>query len=1053
MLGIMNYKKEKRVKDKLSTLAVCVCATLTNLMICIVSKARQCANVGMKGNMVRRQRLRSTLSFFLAATMLFTPIQSGKTVSAAENKTTADYEEIVGSYSVDKSIKRYTIYKEGFDNVKPSDEYRIEAKDYVYYIEGELDSNGKEIAVKPKELIDYERMDGTSVIISETGFIEYEVDIKNAGFYDISLTYYPIEGKNSEIQRSFFIDGELPYDELALVEFSRVWSNNITEFYLNKDGIMTKKWEKDNQGNDLKPTLYETPEWITSYLYDSNGYVINHLSVYFTEGVHKISMLSLREPMLLRRITLNNTTEVVDYKTKKAEWDGMNAKDTSGILVRVEAESVTKTSSQMLYPKQDQSSPAVYPSSTKELLNNTIGGNSWRLTGQWMEWDFEVPETGYYNIGFFTKQNFVRGIYVSRKITIDGKVLFNELSDYGFRYQSNWRFDSFMDENKEAYKIYLEAGSHTLRMQNVLGEFSSIIGEVQESLSKLNAIYRKIIRITGVKPDIYSDYQIEAKLPELEAELIDVHNQLDSSIKHLREVAGGSSDKEAVLVTMRDQLEDLIKDQEYFKKVVTSYKINVRAVGTWLSGAVSQPLQLDAIYIYSPDVDANISRSSFWSKLWYEICRLFYSFIIDYNQIGNVSEKGKETHTITLWVGTGRDQANVIKSLIDETFTKRTGINVNVMLVDMGTLLQATLAGQGPDVAIQLNISNPTYNSAIQSSNDMPMNYGLRNAVADLSQFSDLKEVRERFFDSAMVPFTYQNHTFALPETQTFPMMFYRKDILKELGLTLPQTWDDVKVIMSVLAKNQMEFGMLPNELNFLMLLNQFGGQYYNEDATKSALDSDEGINAFKEYCSLYTEYKLDKVTSVEDRFRTGECPIIIADYSVYNNFQVSAPDIKGLWGFAPVPGMRKEDGTINRNVASVGSACIIMEASKYKEDSWEFIKWWTSAEVQTLYGKEMESLMGASARVATANKEAFERLPWPSADYTALKKQFESVVGTRQVPGGYFTWRNIDNAFYKVTTNTDSASARECLMDNIIYINDEINYKRKEFHMPLAND
>ncbi len=150
---------------------------------------------------------------------------------------------------------------------------------------------------------------------------------------------------------------------------------------------------------------------------------------------------------------------------------------------------------------------------------------------------------------------------------------------------------------------------------------------------------------------------------------------------------------------------------------------------------------------------------------------------------------------------------------------------------------------------------------------------------------------------------------------------------------------------------------------------------------------------------------------------------------------------------------MRKEDGTINRNVASVGSACIIMEASKYKEDSWEFIKWWTSAEVQTLYGKEMESLMGASARVATANKEAFERLPWPSADYTALKKQFESVVGTRQVPGGYFTWRNIDNAFYKVTTNTDSASARECLMDNIIYINDEINYKRKEFHMPLAND
>lgn len=1001
--------------------------------------------------MANRKRLRRMLALLLAATMLFTPVQREKTVNAQEAKTMEDFEEVVGSYSVDPSMERYATYRTKFDEVRPSEEYVIDAKDYLYYTEGEKDDSGVEQPLSPEEMTDYEGMEGTSVLTGESGLIEYEVMIKTAGFYDISLTYYPIEGKNSEIQRSFFIDGVLPYDELALVEFSRIWSNNITESYLNKDGVSTKKWEKDNQGNDLKPTLYETPEWVISYLYDSNGYVTNQLSVYLTEGVHKISMLSIKEPMLLRRITLNNTTQVVDYQAKKAEWDALNAKDTSGILVRVEAESVTKTSSQMLYPKQDQSSPAVYPSSTKELLNNTIGGNSWRLVGQWMEWDFEVPESGYYNIGMYTKQNFVRGIYVSRKIMIDGAVLFNEMSDYGFRYQSNWRLDTLEDENQEPYRIYLEAGRHTLRMKNVLGDFSTIIGEVQESLSKLNAIYRKIIRITGVAPDVYSDYQIESKLPELEAELVEVHDQLDAAIKQLRQVAGGSSDKEAVLVTMRDQLKDLIKDQEYFKKVVTSYKINVRAVGTWLSNAVSQPLQLDTIYIYSPDVEVNVTGSSFWSKLWYEICRLFYSFIIDYNQIGNVAKKGTDSHTITLWVGTGRDQANVIKSLIDENFTNKTGINVNVMLVDMGTLLQATLAGQGPDVAIQVNVSNPGNSSAIQSSNDMPMNYGLRNAVTDLSQFSDLEEVRKRFNDSTLVPFTYEGSTFALPETQTFPMMFYRKDILKELGLSLPETWDDVKVTMSVLAKNQMEFGMLPNELNFLMLLNQFGGQYYNADATQSALDSDEAINAFKEYCRLYTDYKLDKVTSVEDRFRTGECPIMIADYTVYNNFQVSAPDIKGLWGFAPVPGMRKEDGSIDRSVASAGSACVIMEASKYKQDSWEFIKWWTSAETQTLYGKEMESLMGASARVATANMEAFEALPWPTADYDALKEQFQSVVGTRQVPGGYFTWRNIDNAFYKVTTNTDSASARECLMDNIIYINDEINYKRKEFKMPLT--
>ena len=76
----------------------------------------------------------------------------------------------------------------------------------------------------------------------------------------------------------------------------------------------------------------------------------------------------------------------------------------------------------MLYPQQDQSSPSVSPSSAKALLNNSIGGNSWRLVGQWIEWDFDVPEDGYYDITLYDKQNFSRGIHVSRRITIDGEV-------------------------------------------------------------------------------------------------------------------------------------------------------------------------------------------------------------------------------------------------------------------------------------------------------------------------------------------------------------------------------------------------------------------------------------------------------------------------------------------------------------------------------------------------------------------------------------------------------------------------------------------------------
>ena len=1001
--------------------------------------------------MAKRKRFKKVTAYLCLVATLLTSFARPIKAQATSAKAQDEYEEIVSSYSIDDSVVRYVEYLDQFANIRPTDEYIIEAEDYVYY--SEKDENGNIVEVVPESYSDYEGVPGISIVSSEDSMLEYKVDIKNEGLYEISLLYYPIAGKNSEIQRSFFLDGKLPYDELAVVDFFRIWKNNITDSEVNDDGVKVKLWKKDNQGNDLKPTMIEVPEWVTSPLYDSNGYVTDRLSVYLTKGSHTITMLSVKEPMLLNKIILNNSEEVVDYVTKKASWDAQGARETSGQLIRIEAENVYRTSSQMLYPTQDQSSPAVYPSSTNTLKNNTIGGNSWRLVGQWLEWDFEVGESGYYNMAFYTKQNFSKGIYVSRKIQIDGQVLFDELSDYGFTYESSWRMDTLADNHENAYMIYLEAGKHTLRMQNVLGEFSTIISEVQDSLTKLNNIYRSVIRITGVAPDEYRDYQIEKNLPELKGQLIEVHDQLDRAIKRLRQVAGRGSDKEAVLITMRDQLKELIKDQEEFAVIIAGYKINTRAVGNWLTQAINQPLQLDTIYIYSPDVEVKVENSSFWAKLWYELQRLFYSFFIDYNQIGNVAKEGEETKTITLWVGTGRDQANVIKSLIDENFTSKTNINVNVQLVDMSTLLQATLAGQGPDVAIQVNTINTTNNLAIQASNDLPMNYGLRNAVADLSQFDDLEEVKKRFNESAMTPFQYDDKTFALPETQTFPMLFYRKDILKELGIEVPKTWDEVKVIMSILNQNQMEFGMLPHELIWLMILNQHGGTYYTQDATASALDSDEAIEAFKEYCRLYTDYKLDKATSAEERFRTGEAPLIIADYTLYNNLQVSAPDLKGLWGFAPVPGVVQKDGTINNKVASVGSGCIMMEASKDKESSWEFMKWWTSAETQTRYGKEMESLMGASARVATANMEAFANMPWPNADYEALSKQLEQVVGVRQVPGGYYTWRNVNNAFYEVTTETDSTSVRESITDNIIYINDEINYKRKEFGMPLATD
>lgn len=963
-------------------------------------------------------------------------------VKAETEVTQEQYEEAVNTYSIDKTMMDYHTYLASQEAVYPDTQIQINAKDYIRYEE-----HGTK--AEPEIYTDYEGMEGDSILASEEALIEFEVEAGESGFYNLALSYYPVGGKSSNIQRSFFVDGALPYKEMALIEFYRIWTTEAAGHHVDEKGVTVMNWEKDNQGNDIKPSSVEVPEWITSYCYDSDGYITDPLAIYLTAGKHTISMLSLREPMLLHQLILKKADQVMDYTAVKTQWDSKGASDTKGQEIRIEAENAALTSSQMLYPRQDQSSPAIYPSSAKQLLNNTIGDNSWRDAGQWIEWEFEAEKSGYYNISLYTKQSYLRGINVSRKITIDGKVPFHEMSDYGFSYTSSWKNIVLSDENNQPYRFYIEKGHHTIRMEVVLGDFSKIVGEVQEAVSKLNSIYRKVIRITGVAPDKYRDYQIEATLPGLEAELIDVRDQLSEAIRGLRALTGTGSDKENVLRTMRDQLSQLIEDQEDFIKVITSYKINMRACGNWIAQVVRQPLALDRINIYSPGTKIEYEHTSFFAQFGYEIRRLFYSFLINYNLIGNVAEKNTESVTLTLWVGTGRDQANVIKSLIDDNFTGQTNINVNAQLVDMSTLLKAELSGEGPDVAIQVGptqtASTQVAANLVSAANDTPVNYGIRDAVLDLTQFKDYEEVAARFSDCATVPFTYQNEVYALPDTQTFLMMFYRKDILAEIGLDVPQTWDEVKVAMTVLAKNQMEFGMFPGEQIFAMLLYQMGGDYYTDDGSASALDSELSINSFKKYCEFYTDYKLDKETSVEERFRTGECPIIIADYTVYNNLKVSAPDIDGLWDFTVVPGIPKEDGTINHTTGSIGLADMIMANTKYKEESWEFLKWWTSAETQTLYGREMESLMGSSARVATANLEALQNLAWPVKDFEALSSQFSQVKGIRQVPGGYYTWRNVNNAFYTVTTDTDTATAREELMEKVIYINAEIAYKLEE--------
>ena len=568
----------------------------------------------------------------------------------------------------------------------------------------------------------------------------------------------------------------------------------------------------------------------------------------------------------------------------------------------------------------------------------------------------------------------------------------------------------------------------------------------QHSMEELNRIYRRILMITGSTPDINRDYHFEKLIAgDLEA-LAEQAAALESICDEVEAITGSRGANVASVTALARQCLRFSNKPEDIAKGFSVFKTNLGALGTWIMSIASQPLEIDYLIVQPAGTPLPRADASFLQSVWHELQMFAYSFVEDYNSVADTAavDNYRNETPLRIWITNGRDQAQIIKGILDDTFTPLTGIRTKIELVQDTAMLPATVAGRGPDIVLS------TYDGT-------PVNYALRGAVADLSKLPGFEEIIGRFYEDAITPYRYNGGVYALPVTRTLPVMFYRKDILRDLELEIPETWDDVIQMVSVLAQNNMTF-TLPVSTpttpgtgtgSFYMFLFQHGGQIYREDGIASGLDSDVASIAFKEWTNYYINYEFPKTYDFVNRFRLGETPIGIADLSAYNNLMVSAPEIKGLWDFTVVPGTRQEDGTVDHSVASTGTACMLFTSCTQPDLAWEVLDWWTSAETQTRFGSEMESLLGASARYATANREAFSQLAWSVEEYKTIEAQRAWAQGVPEVPGGYFTSRHIDNAFRRVTYYWEDP--KDTLTDYVYTINQEITGKRKEFGLPYV--
>ena len=857
----------------------------------------------------------------------------------------------------------------------------------------------------------------------EYSYVDFRVYVPAAGMYSLRIDYLPVPARGIDIVREVQVNGLVPFRGAEQVTFSRIWGDSPV-------GV-----REDNRGNQIRPPQIERPRWDSAYFRDRLGFFTSPYQFYFRAGYNTVRLVGVAEPLVIRSLELTPVAEPPTFAEFMQAGTAQHGSGDPNFMLRVQGEHSTVRSSPSLFAMFDSSSGVTDPPSASAVQLNMIGGQPWRIPGQWIEWEFEAPAAGLYHISLSTRQNYNRGFVSHRSLSVNGEIPFREVEAIPFQFNNSWELRTLADDEGNYLLFPMQAGTNRIRMEVTLGAMGEIIDRILDSVHRLNQVYLEILVLTGATPDPLRDYRVDYWLPDvmvaLEAEIPVLHG----IIHDMTIVIGDRNEHTGLISTLVRQIEDFVERPIRIPVRLFNFRQNLSALGD--SARILTEGQLDVDFLYISGVNAQLPRvrETFFNRAAHEIRGFVASFFFDFDALGDIYDGDR---VIEVWIQTGRDQANILGAMIDDSFVPESGIGVNLRLVSPAAVLPAVVARIGPDVALSLGLADP-------------VNYAMRNAAVDLTQFPDFWEVTQRFHHSAMVPFEFQGRYYALPETQNFSLTFYRTDILEDLGLTPPRTWTDVLAMMPILQRNNMQMGippigdpMAPDPSGFLTQLYQRGGFLYNEDNSRTILYREEAIAAFEAYTRFFTHMGSPQAYNFINRFRSGEMPIGFADFTTFNTLSVFAPEIDGMWNFALMPGYVHADGRIDHSVPTWGSAAVMFEQSENQEDAWEFMKWWTSAETQLRFAREMESVMGAAARFPTANLEAFSSLPWSTAELAILNEQREWGVGTPEVPGGYYMQRHLINATRRVINN--NVDTRETLLDFVIVIDRELANKRREF-------
>ena len=857
--------------------------------------------------------------------------------------------------------------------------------------------------------------------------LSFTVQISEDAAYTLGMLYCPGDDKRRPIEVDITVDGLHQFEDMEKLSFPKMWQNA---------GVP----RTDGQGNEFAPEQVLVKEYTQQLAIDITGRRAHPFTINLTAGEHVITVKALDAPFALAALILGAPEATLPYEKIYKEQQESSLTDYTGAQIELHGIQASLKSTESLVPLSDGNEPSLSPSDPIKNRLNYIGGSNWNSPGDTLVWEFHVEKSGWYTLGIHYRQNYVLNGSSYRWLKIDGKTPFTEAESLEFPYGVGWKF--FTLGGDTPYKIYLEAGNHELSLSVTLAELSDVVDQMEALCEKLGDLYLDMVMITGTDIDVYRDYDLYHQIPNF-VENLDTYRQTLSKLENaIEEISGKRGGTIASLLrNMRMVLDNMCSRPYEAHRYITNYYSVYCSLTAGLYDMSSLPLDIGRILLASPQQDFVKPSASIFHRVAFSTQKFFGSFVEDYSA---VTGSGTEGEDITLWVNWGRDQAQILNSLIQESFTPDSGIGVQVKLTN-ASLVQAILSGNGPDCVLQ-------------QSRTTPVDLAIRGGLLDLKGFSDFKEVTARFQDKATLPYEYNGGCYALPDTQNFFMMFYRTDIFQELGLEVPDTWDEFLEVSAILQRNNLECYLPYTQIVDMTTINsgvggltlfptlmlQNGISLYTDDLSATTFQEPEAISVFSFWTDFYTKRKFPVTMDFYNRFRTGTAPLGIQTYTLYTTLAVAAPEIDGRWAVAPIPGVKKADGTVNRVQAGSGTGCSILAMTEAADESWKFLKWWTSEEIQLSYSNSLESVLGTVGRHPTATVEAFKQMGWDKDTLEQCLEQWQDVEELPEVPGGYYVARGIDQAYWNIVNM--GSNATDMLLKWGKVVNDEISRKRGQY-------